>query len=375
MRKKTRLLHGAGSTDQASGALAVPIYQVSTFDQREKRPYQYSRAANPTRSALEARIAELEGGCRGFAFASGMAAITTVMMLLSPGDKVLMTADLYGGTYRLVSQVLKRFQIAVQFVDSSDSQAVAAALGPDIAMLYVETPANPLLSVTDLRAMAGLAQASGALLVVDNTFATPYWQNPLALGADLVLHSATKYIGGHSDVLAGLAVVRDESLGHRLHRLQASTGAVLGPQDSFLLLRGLKTLGVRMEAIEETTEILAGWLNQHPAVQRLYYPGLAVPTQRAVHDSQCGGYGGIISLELGDAARAQALARNCRYFTLADSLGAVESLVNLPASMSHGALPAELRARLGITDSLVRLSIGLEDVEDLREDLAQALGG
>ncbi|EKE71685.1 aminotransferase class I/II-fold pyridoxal phosphate-dependent enzyme [Gallaecimonas xiamenensis] len=375
MRKKTALIHGAHQGDRHFGAMATPIYQSSTFRQAPDHPgpYQYSRGANPSRQALEDQIALLEEGERGFAFASGMAAITAVMMLLRPGDQVLLTQDLYGGTYRLMEQVMAPFGLKACYVDSSQPQEVAAAITPDSRMLYVETPANPLLSITDLSAMASLAQQHGLLLVVDNTFATPYWQNPLALGADLVVHSATKYLGGHSDLLAGLAVSRSAELGRRLFRIQASTGAVLGPQDCFLLQRGIKTLGVRMEGIEDNARQLAPWLAAQQAVRRLYYPGLAAPEAKAAHQRQCGGFGGIISLELDSAERALALARGCHYFALADSLGAVESLINLPARMSHGALPAATRQRLGISDSLVRLSVGLEDIDDLKADLAQAL--
>lgn len=373
MRKKTALIHGHHH-DDAMGSISPPIYQSSSFTHiGNDSAFRYSRGGNPTRQNLEELIAHLEGGQRGFAFATGMAAITTVLMMLKSGDELVICADLYGGTFRVIEQVLSQMNVAIRFVDASDSAAVKAAVTAQTKMLYIETPSNPLLKVTDIAAMAEIAKAHDIPLVADNTFATPYWQNPLAHGADIVIHSATKYLGGHSDLMAGLVVTRDDIYGKRIKRLQNTIGAILGPQDSFLLIRGMRTLGLRMEAIEANTRVLAEWLKGHPAVKKMYYPGFADAASKAVHDKQSDGYGGVITIELESQQKAEELARRCRYFVLADSLGAVESMINISAQMSHGSFPVKERLALGISDSLVRLSVGIEDVEDLKEDLAQAL--
>ncbi|WP_115719536.1 trans-sulfuration enzyme family protein [Gallaecimonas mangrovi] len=373
MRKKTALIHGQHINDPM-GSISPPIYQSSSFTHiGNESEFRYSRGGNPTRQNLEELIAHLEGGDRGFAFATGMAAITTVMMMLKSGDELVVCADIYGGTFRVIEQVLSQMNVAIRFVDASNVEAVRQAVSPKTKMLYVETPSNPLLKITDIAAMAEIAKAHQIPLVADNTFATPYWQNPLAHGADIVIHSATKYLGGHSDLMAGLVVTRDDIYGKRVKQLQNTIGAVLGPQDSFLLIRGIRTLGLRMEAIEANTRVLADWLQAHPAVKKIYYPGFAETADKAVHEKQCSGYGGVISIELASQEKAEEMAKRCRYFVLADSLGAVESMLNISAQMSHGSFPVKERLALGITDSLVRLSVGIEDVEDLKEDLAQAL--
>lgn len=375
MRKKTKMIHGGISSDPYTGAVSIPIYQVSTYKQENigNEKYEYSRTGNPTREALETVIAELEGGVGGFAFASGMAAITAVMNLFSAGDHVLMTDDVYGGTFRLMSHVLNRQQVSSTFVDTSDLDAVRHAIRPETKAIYVETPTNPLLKITDLRAISRIAKEHGLLFIVDNTFCTPYWQNPIQLGADIVVHSATKYIGGHSDVVAGLVVVNDKKLGESLHFIQNSTGGILGPQDSWLLIRGLKTLGVRMEEMENHARKIASFLSNHPNVKKVYYPGLDSHPGRKIHQSQAEGFGGMISFTVENEEKALDVLKKTRYFTLAESLGAVESLISLPARMTHASIPRERRLELGIEDGLIRLSIGLEDVEDLLEDLSNAL--
>ncbi|MDR7073593.1 bifunctional cystathionine gamma-lyase/homocysteine desulfhydrase [Fictibacillus barbaricus] len=376
MKRKTQLIHGGIPSDKQTGAVSFPIYQVSTYKQDEvgvHKGYEYSRTGNPTRNALEELIKDLEGGKRGFAFGSGMAAITAVMMMFNTGDHVILTDDVYGGTYRVMSKVLNRLGIESTFVDTTDVEKIEAALKPNTKALYVETPTNPLLKVTDIEAAAKWAKSKNLLFMVDNTFNTPYWQNPIELGADIVLHSATKYIGGHSDVVAGLVVVNDEKLGEDLHFVQNSTGGVLGPQDSWLLIRGIKTLGLRMEAHESNTKKIVEFLKNHPSVEKIYYPGLEEHPQHEIAKKQSGGFGGMVSFDVGSESKANAVLQKVKYFTLAESLGAVESLISVPARMTHASIPAERRAELGITDGLVRISVGIEDVEDLIEDLKNAL--
>lgn len=376
MRKKTALIHGGTGVDRATGAVTPPIYQTSTYKQEKigqlKEGYEYSRTANPTRTSIERLIADLEGGARGFAFGSGMAAIHAVFNLLESGDHIVMTDDVYGGTFRLMQRVLPKFNIQVTFVDTTDLAATEAAVQDNTKMMYVETPTNPLLKVTDIAAVAEIAKRNNLKLVVDNTFATPYLQQPLALGADIVLHSATKYIGGHSDVVAGLVVVNSDELGEDLHFIQNSTGGILGPQDSFLLVRGLRTLGIRMDAIEETSHDLVHFLQEQDVVSNIFYPGLPTHPGHATQQKQATGFGGMISFDVGSAENAEKLVEATHFFTLAESLGAVESLISVPARMTHASIPAERRAELGITDGLVRISVGLEDAEDLKEDLARA---
>ncbi|RZT22249.1 bifunctional cystathionine gamma-lyase/homocysteine desulfhydrase [Fictibacillus sp. BK138] len=376
MKRKTQLIHGGIPSDKNTGAVVYPIYQVSTYKQDDvgvHKGFEYSRTGNPTRHALEELIKDLEGGKRGFAFGSGMAAITAVMMLFDSGDHVILTDDVYGGTYRVMSKVLNRLGIESTFVDTTDINQIESALKPNTKALYVETPTNPLLKVTDIEAAAKWAKSKNLLFMVDNTFNTPYWQNPIELGADIVLHSATKYIGGHSDVVAGLVVVNDDKLGEDLHFVQNSTGGVLGPQDSWLLIRGIKTLGLRMEAHESNTKKIVEFLKEHPSVEKIYYPGLEDHPQHDIAKKQSGGFGGMVSFDVGSEKNADALLKKVKYFTLAESLGAVESLISVPARMTHASIPADRRAELGITDGLVRISVGIEDAEDLIEDLKNAL--
>ncbi|MCA0984044.1 bifunctional cystathionine gamma-lyase/homocysteine desulfhydrase [Halobacillus yeomjeoni] len=376
MRKKTQLIHGGITGDEKTGAVSVPIYQVSTYEQDgvgQHRGYEYSRTGNPTRFALEELIKDLEGGHRGFAFGSGMAAITAVLMTFNQGDHVIFTDDVYGGTYRLVSNVINRFGLEATFVDTSDVKNIEDAVTESTKAIYIETPTNPLLKITDLQKVSDLAKDKDLKLIVDNTFSTPYWQNPIEFGADIVLHSATKYLGGHSDVVAGLVVVNSEKLAEDVHFILNSSGGILGPQDSWLLMRGIKTLGIRMEEIESNTRQFVEFLEELPEVTDIYYPGLANHRGSDVHHKQARGNGGMISFDVGSGEKADQVLRNVRYFTLAESLGAVESLISVPAMMTHASIPKERRAELGITDGLVRVSIGLEDIEDLKEDFLQAL--
>jgi cystathionine gamma-lyase / homocysteine desulfhydrase len=376
MKKRTKMIHAGIPGDEHTGAVTFPIYQTSTYKQErigQHKGYEYSRTGNPTRNALERLIADLENGTSGFAFGSGMAAITSVMMLLNQGDHVVLTDDVYGGTYRVITKVLDRFGISSTFVDSSDPAKVKEAIQENTKAIYVETPTNPLLKITDLKKMAQIAREHQLLLIVDNTFSTPYWQNPLDLGADIVLHSATKYIGGHSDVVAGLVVVNSEDLAEKVHFIQNSVGGVLGPQDSFLLIRGIRTLGLRMEAHEANAHKLADFLNSHSKVKHVFYPGLPSHPGHEIASEQASGFGGMISFDVGSAEKADQLLAKTHYFTLAESLGAVESLISVPARMTHASIPVERRAELGITEGLVRISVGVEDAEDLIEDLKQAL--
>jgi cystathionine gamma-lyase/homocysteine desulfhydrase len=378
MRRKTKLIHGGIPGDPHTGAVSVPIYQVSTYKQKGiggHKGFEYSRTGNPTRHALEELIKDLEEGYAGFAFGSGMAAITAVMMLFNSGDHVILTDDVYGGTYRVMTKVLSRLGLEATFIDTSNLANIEKHIRPNTKALYIETPTNPLLKITDIQAASAIAKEHGLLTIVDNTFSTPYWQTPLALGADIVVHSATKYLGGHSDVVAGLAVVNSEELAKKLHFIQNSTGGILGPHDSWLLMRGIKTLGVRMEEHEENTRKIVEVLVNHPAVQKVYYPGLETHPNHEVAKKQMRGFGGMVSFDVGSAEKADQVLNRVRYFTLAESLGAVESLISLPAKMTHASIPKERREQLGITDGLIRISVGLEDVEDLIEDLAQALHG
>ncbi|OEH54258.1 cystathionine gamma-synthase [Oceanobacillus sp. E9] len=376
MRDKTKMIHGGVTSDERTGAVSVPIYQVSTYKQDgpgEHRGYEYSRTGNPTRYALETVIAELEEGNAGFAFGSGMAAITSIMMLLESGDHVIMTDDVYGGSYRLMTKVLNQYNIEHTFIDTSSDESVINAIKPNTKAIYIETPTNPLLKITDIKEMSTIAQKHNLLLIVDNTFATPYWQKPLTLGADIVLHSATKYIGGHSDVVAGLVAVNSKDLAERIHFIQNSVGAVLGPQDSWLLLRGIKTLAIRMEAIERNTKKLIAYLEQNPKVEKIYYPGLENHPGHQIAKQQAAGFGGMVSVDVGSGELADKILSKVEFFTLAESLGAIESLISIPAKMTHASIPSDRRKELGITDGLIRLSIGIEDIDDLIEDLENAM--
>jgi cystathionine gamma-lyase / homocysteine desulfhydrase len=376
MRRKTKLIHGGISSDPHTGAVSIPIYQVSTYKQESvgnHKGYEYSRTGNPTRHALEELIKELEGGKAGFAFGSGMAAITAVMMLFNSGDHVILTDDVYGGTYRVMTKVLNRFGIEATFVDTSNLENITKEIRANTVAVYLETPTNPLLKITDIEGAAKIAKENNLLTIVDNTFSTPYWQTPIENGADIVLHSATKYIGGHSDVVAGLVVVSTDKLAEDLHFVQNSTGGVLGPQDSWLLMRGIKTLGIRMEETETNTHAIVNFLQEHPTVEKVFYPGIESHPNRDIAQKQARGFGGMVSFDVGSGEKADQLLSKIKYFTLAESLGAVESLISVPARMTHASIPIERRAELGITEGLVRISVGLEDVEDLIEDLTQAL--
>lgn len=372
----TRLIHGSGKMDKQTGASSVPIYHATTFHHEsisDPPLYDYSRSGNPTREALESCIAELEGGAAGFAFASGMAAISSVFMLLSSGDHVIATEDVYGGTYRLLTTILNRMGIETTFVDMTDLDQVKASIQPNTKAVYVETPSNPTLRITDIAAVAEWAQSNGLLTMLDNTFMTPCHQRPIEQGVDIVLHSATKFLGGHSDVLAGLAVTADAALGQRVKQLQNGLGTVLGPQDSWLLMRGMKTLHARMAQHELSAIRLAHWLEKHPAVKRVYYPGLDNHPGRSIHERQSRGYGAVVSFDTGSGKNARRLLDRVQLPLVAVSLGAVESILSYPAMMSHAAMPPEVRAERGITDGLLRYSVGLEDVDDIIADLKQAL--
>jgi len=375
----TLAIHGGQSPDPSTGAVMPPIYATSTYAQRspgEHTGFEYSRTQNPTRFAYERCVAALEGGSRGFAFASGMAATATVLELLDSGRHVIAMDDLYGGSYRLFERVRKRSAgLDFSFVDLTDPAAFEAAIRPETKMVWIETPTNPMLKIVDIAAIAQIARKHGLLVVVDNTFASPMLQRPLALGADIVIHSATKYLNGHSDMVGGIAVVgADTELAEQLAFLQNSAGAVQGPFDSFLALRGLKTLHLRMKAHCDNALALAQWLETHDAVSKVIYPGLASHPHHALAAKQMTGFGGIISFELkGGAEAARQFCEKTQLFTLAESLGGVESLVNVPALMTHASIPVERRARLGISDGLVRLSVGIEDVEDLLSDIRRAL--
>jgi len=373
----TRAIHAGQDPDSSTGAVVVPIYQTSTFAQDavgKHKGYEYSRTRNPTRTALEACIAALEGGRQGLAFASGMAAETVIMHLLEPGDHTVAVDDLYGGTYRLFRRVLEPTGLSFSFVDGSDLQAVERALTERTRMVWVESPTNPLLKLVDIEAVSRLAHARQALLVVDNTFMSPYFQRPLALGADIVVHSATKYLGGHSDVIGGALVVNREDLAERLAFLQNAVGGVPGPLDAWLVLRGLKTLAIRMREHDRNARLVAAFLSEHPKVARVFYPGLPSNPQRELARRQMSGFGGMISFEVkGGLDAARRVVERTQLFTLAESLGGVESLIELPAAMTHSSIPAETRRAHGVADGLVRLSVGIEDVADLISDLDRAL--
>ncbi len=377
-RFATRAIHAGQSPDPSTGAIMTPIYATSTYVQESPgvhKGFEYSRSHNPTRFAYERCVADLESGVRGFAFASGLAAMSTTLELLSSGDHIVASDDLYGGTFRLFERVRRRSAgLQFTFVDMSDMDALRAAIRPETKMVWVETPSNPLLKIIDLRAVAGVAQQRGLLAVADNTFASPALQRPLEFGFDIVIHSATKYIGGHSDLVGGIAVVRDPELGEKLAFLQNAVGAIAGPFDSFLALRGLKTLSVRMERHSANALALAQWLEAHNAVEQVYYPGLPSHPGHAVAASQMSAFGGMLTVILkGDVETARRMLERCRVFALAESLGGVESLIEHPAIMTHASVPVEQRRQLGISDTLVRLSVGIEDLHDLRDDLAQAL--
>ena len=375
----TRCIHAGHTQDPATGAVMPPIHTSVTFAQEavgQHRGYVYSRAANPTRDALERCLAELEGGHRALAFASGMAATATALELLDAGAHLIAPLDGYGGTYRILSEVRPRSAgLRVSFVDCCDLGEIERAIRPETRMLWLETPSNPLLRIQDLAGAAALARSRGILTVADNTFATPMFQRPLEHGCDLVMHSATKYLGGHSDVLGGFLVAATPELGQRLQGLRSAAGGVASPFDSYLVLRGIKTLALRMERHSANAQALADHLSRHPRVKRVFYPGLADHPQHALARRQMSGFGGMLSFEVdGDGRQARSFLEKLRIFTLAESLGGVESLAGYPATMSHSAMPAAERQRAGITENLVRLSAGVEDAADLLADVDQALG-
>ncbi|HEU5162061.1 MAG TPA: PLP-dependent aspartate aminotransferase family protein [Thermoanaerobaculia bacterium] len=376
-RPRTLAIHAGQPNDERTGAVTVPIYQTSTFEQSAPgvdKGYSYARTAHPTREALERCIAELEGSEHGLAYASGMAAINGVLASLSSGDRVVSTRDLYGGAWRIFTKVYRKLGIEFAFVDTTDTAAVAAALSTGAKLLWLETPSNPLLKVTDIRACASLARQAGALTVVDNTFATPILQQPLSLGADIVVHSTTKYINGHSDTIGGAIVVRDRDLHEHFKFFQNAVGAVPGPQDCFLTLRGIKTLPLRVAAHCEAARRIATFLEGHPAVSRVYYPGLSSHPGHELARRQMSDFGAIISVELdADLETTRALTTTLPLWTLAESLGGVKSLLCHPPTMTHAAVEPEVRREVGIADGLLRLSVGLEDPDDLIESLEQGL--
>jgi cystathionine gamma-lyase len=374
----TRAIHAGQDPDPSTGAIMTPIYATSTYVQQSPgvhQGFEYSRSQNPTRFAYERCVADLEGGSRGFAFASGLSAMATTLELLNTGDHVIASDDLYGGTFRLFDGVRKRSAgLEFSFIDMCKPESLSRALRPNTRMVWVETPSNPLLKIIDLEEIARLAKQHNFLAVADNTFASPYLQRPLDFGFDIVVHSATKYLNGHSDVVGGVIVVSDPDLAERLAFLQNAVGAIASPFDSFLVLRGLKTLHLRMKRHCTNAQALADWLSQHTAVERVLYPGLESHPQHALARRQMHAFGGMVSIILkGDLSYARRMLERCRVFALAESLGGVESLIEHPAIMTHSSLPAEQRHAAGISESLIRLSVGVEDLEDLKEDLEQAL--
>lgn len=378
MHLSTKLIHGGISEDPLTGAVSVPIYQTSTYRQKklgQPGEFEYSRSGNPTRMALEELIAELEGGVKGFAFGSGLAAIHATLSLFQPGDHLILGDDVYGGTFRLLEKVFKPLGLTYTMVDSRDLTQLEAALTAETKALLLETPSNPLLKIIDLEKSAQWAKSHDLLIIVDNTFATPYLQQPLALGADIVLHSGTKYLGGHSDLVAGLATTNDDALAEKIGFYQNAIGGVLGPQDSWLLQRGIKTLGVRMEAHQKNAAIIAEELVKHPAVATVYYPGLSEHPGHEIAAKQMRGFGGMVAFELVDESSVAAFVESLEVITLAESLGGVESLIEVPAVMTHASIPKEQREASGIKDGLIRLSVGIEDIEDLKNDIYQALEG
>lgn len=375
----TKFIHAGAEPDPSTGAIMTPIFQTSTYVQSAPgvhKGYEYARSQNPTRAALESALAIIENGKHALAFSSGVAATDAVIKLLSPGDEVIAASDMYGGTYRLFTKVFERFGIKFIYVDTTDAQNVANALTEKTKLIWLETPTNPLMNITDIEAVAAISKKAGSILCVDNTFASPYLQNPLDLGADIVMHSSTKYLGGHSDVIQGALIMNDDSLRDQLYFIQKSCGAVPGPFDCFLVLRGIKTLHVRMKQHCENGIAVAHYLRQHPKVQRVYWCGFEDHHNYAIAKKQMRGFGGMLSFTLKDESveAATKVLSSTKIFSLAESLGGVESLINHPASMTHASIPREERIKNGLTDGLIRLSIGIEDADDLIEDLKQAIG-
>ena len=373
---ESALIHGGIYGDEHTGAVNVPIYQTSTYEQQgigQNKGWEYSRTGNPTRAALEALIAELEGGTHGFAFGSGMAALTAVLSLFKSGDKIIISSNVYGGTFRVLDKIFKNFNITYSIEDTTNLETLDTKVTPDVKAILVETPANPLLTITDLHGVAEIAKKHGILSIVDNTFMTPYLQRPIESGIDIVVHSATKYLGGHSDVVAGLAVVHDKTLAERLAFIQNATGGVLGPFDSFLLIRGIKTLGVRLDRHTENALKIAKWLTTLDSVKKVYYPGLETAQGYEINKKQAKNGGAMISFELKENYDYKKFFSSLGLIALAESLGGVESLACHPASMTHASIPREIREKVGITDGLIRLSVGIESADDLIADLTQAI--
>ena len=372
----TDAVHAGQEPDPVTGSVTVPIYQTSTYVQEElgkHKGFEYARTQNPTRFALEKNVAILEKGERGFAFASGMAAITAVAYLLQSGDHVIASNNMYGGTYRLFEKILATYGLTFTYVNTADLAATEKAFRPATRMLFVETPTNPSMIISDLRALAALARSKGARLVVDNTFMTPFFQRPIELGAHLVLHSTTKYLNGHSDMIGGIVISNDAAASERLQFVQNAAGAVPGPFDCWLCLRGIKTLALRMERHERNAGAIAQWLAGQPKLKRIFYPGLKSHPGHELHKRQASGFGGMIAFDTGSLDAGAAVLKRARLFALAESLGGVESLISHPATMTHASVPREEREKVGLTDGLVRISVGIEDSEDLIEDLASAL--
>jgi cystathionine beta-lyase len=379
MKFATKAIHAGVHPDESTGAIMTPIYQTSTYVQDgvgNHKGYEYSRTLNPTRHALEKNIAAIENGNYGACFGSGLAAIDCVIKMLNPGDEVVSTNDLYGGTYRLFKTIFEKYGIVFHFVGMQDAASVESFVNEKTKLIWVETPTNPMMNIVDIEAMAAIAKKAGAMLCVDNTFATPYLQNPLDLGADIVMHSVTKYLGGHSDVVMGALVCNDEEIAKEMYRIQNSTGAVTAPMDSFLVLRGIKTLHLRVQRHCENGEKLANFLVNHPKIDKVYWPGFPSHPNHDVARKQMRGFGGMISFTMKGNRLEDALevVKNVEIFALAESLGGVESLIGHPATMTHASIPKEVREKTGVVDSLIRLSVGIEDADDLIADLTQALG-
>jgi cystathionine beta-lyase/cystathionine gamma-synthase len=379
MKLATKFIHAGMEPDPSTGAVMVPIYQTSTYVQEapgKNKGFEYARSQNPTRFALEEAFAKIENGNYGLAFSSGVAATDAVIKLLNPGDEVIAANDMYGGTYRLFTKVFERFGIVFTYVDTTNVENIAKAISAKTKLVWIETPTNPLMNITDIAAVATITKANKCLLCVDNTFASPYLQNPLDYGADIVMHSATKYLGGHSDVIQGCLVVNNKQLRDDLYFIQKSCGAVPGPQDCFLVLRGIKTLHVRMQRHCENGEKIAHWLRNNPKVAKVYWPGFEDSKGYAIAKQQMRGFGGMISFELknDNIEEVNRVLSSTHLFSLAESLGGVESLINHPATMTHASIPREERIKNGLSDGLIRLSVGIEDVDDLIEDLNKAIG-
>lgn len=375
MKFDSKLIHGGINEDEETGAVSMPIYRASTYHKpflSSKLKWEYSRSGNPTRAALESLMADLEDGNSAFAFSSGSATIHAVFSLLSAGDEVIIGKDVYGGTFRLANQVMKRFGLNFTVVDTRNLDEVSAAINSNVKAIYLETPTNPLLEISDLAAIAEIAQKHDVLMIVDNTFASPYNQKPLDLGADIVVHSGTKYLGGHSDLVAGIAVAKNEKIAEQLAFLQNSIGAVLSPDDSWLLMRGIKTLGARMRVHEDNAQAVVKYLLDSKYVKKVMYPGLETNPSFSIAKKQMKGFGAMISFELADQYRAEEFVNRLHMISLAESLGGIESLIEVPAVMTHGSIPREIRLKNGISDGLIRLSVGIEDKEDILADLDQA---